>query len=183
MNNVEIGMYCFWAGLIMTAVVTIFSTLYHKYKKIHSFTLVLSENKVILQKNRFTAIMSSTNYFFILTCFTFFIGTNKYDPALQLTGIYFICLVLAALNYWTRIKFRVQFDLVNRTVLKKAAQYSFEGCTLEASNRNYWITDDITSYGLYLVDSQKKYRLIYGYSVYTDIEKLRQELAHLLNMA
>ncbi|GAB2833016.1 hypothetical protein [Ferruginibacter profundus] len=181
MNRINIAVFTFSVGVGCATLVGIFSNLYHKWKKVDSFTIFETGEQIILKNNTVTSVLSSMTYFFSLSSFSFIIATNKFNLYFELAIIYLVSLVLAIWNFVKRKNYDIVIDKVNMEIILKTKSYSLENYTIEVSLNRRWISDDITSYGLYLKNQSNKYVLIYGYSIYKDIENLRNKLLEKIN--
>jgi|GEM_PF-5541924 hypothetical protein len=181
MNRINIAIITFSVGLICATLISIFSNLYHKWKNIDSFKIFETKDKIILQNNPLTNLLSTTSYFFTLSLFSFVIATNKFNLYIQLIIIYLICLLLAIWNFVEKRNYNVVIEKESKKIILNAKSYLLEDYIMEVSLNRRWLSDDITSYGLYLKNQSNKYVLIYGYSIYTDIENLKNKLSEKIN--
>jgi hypothetical protein len=146
----------------------------HKVGKQNSFTISETDSEVIIRNNKLLSFLNSISIFFLLSIFTFFVAWSKQHIAIYLIAIYCICLIIASLIYLTKKKFKLQIHKWNKTIILKSRQYLLD--ELEISDLNFWITDDFDSYGLYIKDNKKKPVLLFGYSVFKDIKRLKEEI-------
>jgi hypothetical protein len=183
MENITVGLYCFWIGLVSATVVDFFLSLYSKWRKLDSFILVSSQNEIVLSKNHFTTILASIRFFFSLSCSSLIVAGNKQNIILELVIIYLVCLILATFNYFERVEFKVVFEKKARSIWIKSTKYSIDDCEFIVQADRRWFNNEFDSYGLYLVDNQNNHKLIYGYSIYEDISKLEKDIKELLNIS
>ena len=181
MNRIDIATITFFTGLTCATLVGIFSNLYHKRKKIDSFRIVETDMLIILENNPFTNVLSSVSYFFILSLFSFFIATNQFNLYIELGVIYLACLLLTGWNFVKKKKYKIIIEKESKEIVIKTKRYKLEDTAIITSLNKSWPSDDLSSYGLYLKDQNGKYVLIYGYSVFRDIENLRNRLLDRIN--
>jgi hypothetical protein len=166
-------------GITGYAVSGIASSLFHKWAKKNSFLISHTGKKIIIINNPITNWFSNISYFFILSVFSFMVAFNKSGDYiyLQLFAVYFVCFILAGINFYQKKNFIVVIDTETNSINVKDTVYPFNDLSdFEISGKVFWITDDITSHGLYIKDQTGKRRLVYGYSVFSDIEKLKYEI-------
>ena len=180
MTNLQLGSYCIWTGIGMSTLLSIFITLYHKWKKLASFRIIRKAETVIITNTRLLSWLAAARYFFLLSCFGFIIATNKKDAVIQLSAILSVALLLSIFNYHRRMKYKVVFDLAARTVWLNSTLYPLTKASLSVETNRSSVNDDETSCGLYFIDNNGNHHLLYGYSVYTDINNLHTELMKLL---
>jgi hypothetical protein len=180
-NRINIAIITFSVGLTCATLVGIFSNLYHKWKKIDSFKIFETNEKIILKNNPLTNLLSAMSYFFILSLFSFVIATNKFNLYVELVIIYLLCLSLAIWNFVKKRNYNVVIEKESKKIILNAKSYLLENYIIEVSLNRRLLSDDITSYGLYLKNQTNKYVLIYGYSIYRDIENLKNKLTEKIN--
>jgi hypothetical protein len=113
---------------------------------------------------------------------SFLIAFNNYDPVVQLTIVYLVSFLFAYLNFLRRQSFKVLIDKNSKSItLPKSKTVSLSNRKLKIALSS-WLLDNILSYGLYLVDSEGKKKLLYGYSTYSDIDQLYNKLHDEINV-
>jgi uncharacterized membrane protein YqjE len=180
-NRVNVAIITFSIGLTCSTLISIFSNLYHKWRRIDSFKIFETDKQIILKNNSLTNLLSAMSYFFILSLSSFVIATNKFNLYIELVAIYLISLILAIWNFAKRRKYKVVIEKESKKIILNSKSYLLEDNLIEVSPNRRWLSDDFSSYGLYLKHQSKKYVLIYGYSIYRDIYNLRNKLLEAVN--
>jgi hypothetical protein len=184
MKSSDIATVTMTIGLAGYAVIMISSNLYHKWKKRSSFTITAMGNKNIIKNSALVNIANSIGLFFILSISTVIVAANINNPNIyiQLFIIYTICLVIALSNFYWRKKFSIIIDKELKEISVKGEVFSLtEFNEFEISDRKSWLSDDLDSYGLYIKNANNDFKLVYGYSVYKDIKKLKEQIESKLN--
>jgi hypothetical protein len=116
--------------------------------------------------------------FFIYSLFTITVAANNSGTAyLQLAIIYALSFGLASMGYLRKRKFAIIIDLEKQTLIRKGETNSLkEFSEFEILDSNIWLDAGSDSHGLYITGPDKKKQLIYGYSVFTDIEQLKEQI-------
>jgi hypothetical protein len=180
MNRVEIAFLLSAVGLIGSVLITIFLNLYHKWKKNNSFLLIENTEQIILKNNPVTIKLGAVAQFLLLSVFSFITATNEFNFYMQLIGIYAICILISIWGYNKKRRYQVMIEKGAKTMMVNTTIYSLTGSSFEIAEpkRWWWVLDveGTTSYGLYLKNENNKYILLYGYSIYKDIENLKEQL-------
>jgi hypothetical protein len=97
MKSSDIATVTMTIGVVGYAVIMISSNLYHKWKKISSFTITDMGNKIIIKNSTLVNIANPIGLFFLLSISTVIIASNINNPNIyvQLFVIYAICLIIA----------------------------------------------------------------------------------------
>jgi hypothetical protein len=180
MNRVEISFILCAIGFFGNVLVSIFSNLFHNRRKINSFLIFETTEHVILKNNPLTNILSSVQYFLGLSTFTFLIATNEFNFYIELSGIYLMCLFLTILSLIKKSKYEVIVEKRTNVIKVCSNNYVLADYTFEISSnrRIFWFleAEGMESYGLYLRGKNNKSILVYGDSIYKDIERLNVQL-------
>lgn len=180
MNRVEISFILCAIGLFGNVLVGIFSNLFHKKRGINSFLIFETTEQVILKNNPRTNILSSVQYFLSLSTFTFLIATNEFNFYIELLGIYLMCLFLTILSLIKKTKYEVIVEKKTNVIRVNSTNYALADYTFEISGNRRWFwfleVEGIESYALYLRGKNNKSILVYGDSIYKDIERLKVQL-------
>lgn len=180
MNRVEISFILCAIGFFGNVLVSIFSNLFHNRRRINSFLIFETTEQVILKNNPLTNILSSVQYFLGLSTFTFLIATNEFNFYIELSGIYLMCLFLTILSLTKKSKYEVIVEKRTNVIRVSSNNYALADYTFEISGnrRRFWFleAEGMESYGLYLRGKNNKSILLYGDSIYKDIERLKVQL-------
>jgi hypothetical protein len=184
-TTLNIAIITFVIGLVGWGVCTISLTILHKLKKLDSFVISEKNNKIIVKQSAPNIYLNSTGSFFLLSLFGFIILTTnmiKASVSIQLIIIYFACAIFSFVHFTSRKNFKIIIDRVDNSILLKKGAYSlheYKQWVID-DRRLFWGADEST-YALYIKNDNNKYKFVYGYSLYKDIEKLKLEIEDRLN--
>lgn len=187
MNRVEISFILGAIGFFGNVLVSIFSNLFHKWRRINSFLIFENTEQVIIKNNPLTNILNSAQYFLGLSTFTFIIATNEFNFYIELSAIYLMCFFLTILSLRKKSKYEVIVEKRTNVIRVSSNSYDLADFTFEISGNRRWFwfleLEEIESYGLYLRGKNNKFILVYGDSIYKDIERLKVQLLEKITAA
>lgn len=177
MNRVEISFILCGIGFFGSILVGIISSIFHKMKNMNSFMIIETTEQIILKNNPHTTIFNSVAHFLRISSFTFLIASNNYNFYLELFCVYFIALLLTIRSYSHKMKYQVYVEKKSNVLRLKSNEYNLQDYTIEISDNKRWFwfleLEGNDSFGLYLKSKNNKFILIYGDSIYKEIELLK----------
>lgn len=180
MDSIMIGTYAFFIGLSLSVLITVFSNLYHRWKKLDSFVIETDENNLKIRSNPLTLSFNSINLFFVYSLLGIMVSAAKDTQKAYnlLLGIYLLSLIGALVHYYSKSRYRVTVNRERHTLRIKGKVYSLAEYSLRIEEQKYSVLDSPSSdsYGLFIVNANDNRRLVYGYSILTDIQSLKDQI-------
>jgi hypothetical protein len=174
-GNLKLALITGSIGIFGSVGIAIITTLYHKIKKAYSFKLIEIDDCIVITHNRTFTILKTISIFLACTMFTAFIAeldSTRYIPHVLII-IYSLSLFFAGFLYSRRNAFKVIINKDSLTIFIHKRKYSLKEYSVFAiSNKNFF-DDDPGSVGLYIKNEKNKYVLVYGLSIRSDIEELK----------
>jgi hypothetical protein len=100
----------------------------------------------------------------------------------QLLFIYITCAAIAMIEFFHRNRFFVSINKGNRIIKLRDEEILLNNFSeFQILSRPAWLTEDWDSYGLFVKTEGNKAKLIYGYSLWADIERLKNEIETRMN--
>ena len=179
--NIEIITIVLIVGITGWMVPLLTLSLLHKLKKKNSFVINEKENKTIIKHNPINAFLNPISLFFLTSLFgILLLATDvlKVNVYAKLAIIYMACAAWFFVQFSRRKKFKIVIDKTNNSIVLKNKTYSLQEYNqFEIDDRRrFWESSENLSYALYIKNDENRYQLVYGYSVYEEIEKLKIEI-------
>jgi hypothetical protein len=175
-----IGTYTFFIGLSLSVLITVFSNLYHRWRKIGSFVVITDGNNVTIRSNPLTLTFNSINLFFVYSLLGITVSAvnNTQQAYRLLVGIYVLSLMAALVHYYTKSKYKVIINRERQIVNIKGKMYSLSEFFFIIDEQKYLLLDSPSSdsYGLFITNANNRRRLVYGYSIKSDIQRLKDKI-------
>ena len=176
-DRIEISFILSGIGFFGSILVGIFSSIFHKMKNLNSFSIFENTEQIIIKNNPLTTIFNSVALFLRISTFTFLIASNHYNFYLELISIYLFALLLTIRSYRNKMKFQVFVEGKLNIIRIKSNEYKLQDYTIEISDNKRWFwfleLEGSDSFGLYLKSKNNQFILIYGDSMYKEIELLK----------
>ena len=176
-DRIEISFILSGIGFFGSILVGIFSSIFHKMKNLNSFSIFENTEQIIIKNNPLTTIFNSVELFLRISTFTFLIASNHYNFYLELISIYLFALLLTIRSYRNKMKFQVFVEGKLNIIRIKSNEYKLQDYTIEISDNKRWFwfleLEGSDSFGLYLKSKNNQFILIYGDSMYKEIELLK----------
>lgn len=180
MSNTVVGAYAFFIGLSISVLTTVSSNLYHRWKKLGSFVLITDGNSLMIKSNPLTLTFNSINIFFVYSLFGILVGAVKDTQQAYnlLMGIYVLSLIGALVHYYSKSRYNVTINRERNTIEIKGKEYPLSEYFFKIDEQKLSVVDSPSSdsYGLYVVNANNKRKLVYGYSIMSDIQSLKDQI-------
>ena len=180
MDSITIAAYAFYIGLSLSVLIMVSSNLYHRLKSLGSFVIVTSENKLTVKSNLVTLTFNSVNLFFVYSLLCILVGAVKETQKAYslLLGIYMLSLIGALVHYYSKSRYKVTINRERNTIEIKGKEYPLGEYFFKVDKKRFSILDspDSNSYGLYIVNTNNKRILVYGYSIIKDLQSLKNQI-------